>query len=345
MSFVRYNPEDSVISSETVVRGFWSGDVNANSTNFFSQSTTSEYYLDVYNGIPTLSSSVVQFSIQFGNLFGSGSALINTNVPTGGYTPSRVVYGEYRNLVYGTETVNFSFDNSATTASQIFVLNFARNRYKESLQPGSFNLAIYSSGSIASNAGSRSLMLTDDSGTTNLTRFIGENEVYYIISGSNGTGYNAAASASYYGMMFPDLNVIVLNATSGSSTSLLPYITGSANMNQSTSSASFNTLRLYNSIVSGSVTSSFTLQSSETVSSRYFFTRVKNSEFNYTTNPSIIDANGNLLYTTLIDNPQTFPTAVGMYNDNNELLAIAKLSQPLTKDFTKEALIRIKLDY
>jgi hypothetical protein len=47
----------------------------------------------------------------------------------------------------------------------------------------------------------------------------------------------------------------------------------------------------------------------------------------------------------LTDNPQTFPTAVGMYNDNNELLAIAKLSQPLTKDFTKEALIRIKLDY
>jgi hypothetical protein len=337
MSFVRYTPEDSVISSETVIRGFWSGDVNANSSNFVSQSTTSEYYLDVYNGIPSLSSSAVQFSIQYGNLFGSGSALINNNVPTGGYTPSRVVYGEYRNLVYGTETVNFSFDNSATTASQIFVLNFARNRYKESLQPGSFNLALKSGSSI--------IYLTDDSGTTNLTRFIGENEVYYIISGSNGTGYTAAASASYYGMMFPDLNVIVLNATSQSSTSLLPYITGSANMNQSTSSASYNTLGLYNSIVSGSSTSSFTLQSSETVSSRYFFTRVKNSEFNYTTNPSIIDANGNLLYTTLIDNPQTFPTAVGMYNDNNELLAIAKLSQPLTKDFTKEALIRIKLDY
>jgi hypothetical protein len=47
----------------------------------------------------------------------------------------------------------------------------------------------------------------------------------------------------------------------------------------------------------------------------------------------------------LIDNPQTFVTTVGMYNDNNELLAVAKLSKPLVKDFTKEALIRIKLDY
>ena len=340
MSFVRYNTEDSVISSETVVRGFWSGDTNSNSTNFVSQSTTSEYYLDVYNGTPAASSSTVQFSIQFGNLFGSGSALINNNVVTGGYTPSRVVYGEYRNLVYGTETTNFSFDNSATTASQIFVLNFARNRYKESLQPGSFNLAL------KSGSASNIIYLTDDSNTTSLTRFIGENRVYYIISGSNGNGYIPAASASYYGMMFPDLNLVVLNATSGSSTSILRYITGSAaNMNQSTSSATYNFTKLYDAIVSGSSTSSFTLQSSETVSSRYFFTRVKNSDFNYTTNPSVIDANGNLLYTTLINNPQTYVTTVGMYNDNNELLAVAKLSRPLTKDFTKEALIRIKLDY
>ena len=60
---------------------------------------------------------------------------------------------------------------------------------------------------------------------------------------------------------------------------------------------------------------------------------------------SIIDNTGNILYTTLIDNPQTYITTVGLYNDNNELLAVAKLSKPLVKDFTKEALIRIKLDY
>ena len=333
MSFSRYNPEDSVISSETVVRGLWSGDTN-NLTTFFTQSAPTEYYLNVYKEDPSLSGSV-QFAIQYGNLNGSGSAVINLNVPNGGYTPSRVVYGEYRNLVYGTETTNFSFDNSATVANQIFVINVARGRYKESLLPGSFNLTL---------SGSRAINLTDDSGTTSLTRFIGENRVFYIISGSNGTGHNAAASSSYYGMMFPDLNIIILNATSGSTTSLLPFITGSttANLNQSTASAVFNQSRLFSSIVNGSL---FQLKSSETVSSRYFFTRVKNSDFNYTTNPSIIDDNGNLLYTTLINNPQTYVTTVGMYNDNNELLAVAKLSKPLTKDFTKEALIRIKLDY
>ena len=332
MSFSRYNPEDSVISSETVVRGLWSGDTNSLTGSLFTSSYT-EYYLDVYKDI---SLSAVQFSVQYGNINGSGSNLINTNVTTtvsGALTPSRVVYGEYRNLVYGTENTPFSFNNSQT-ASAIFVVNIARNRYKESLQPGSLNLALSSSNGV--------LKLIDDSSTTGLTRFIGENRMYYLISGSNNV---ANSGSAYYGMMFPDLNILVLNATAGTTGTTVSYITGSSNLDSRTSniaSGSYNTVRLYQSIGLGN---NFTLQSSETVSSRYFFTRIKNSEFNYTTNPSIIDDNGNLLYTSLISNPQTYITTVGMYNDNNELLAVAKLSKPLTKDFTKEALIRIKLDY
>ena len=47
----------------------------------------------------------------------------------------------------------------------------------------------------------------------------------------------------------------------------------------------------------------------------------------------------------MIDTPQSFITTIGLYNDNNDLLAVAKLSRPLLKDFTKESLIRVKLDY
>lgn len=326
MSFSRYNPEDSVISSETVVRGLWSGDnYTLNSSNMVTASGYTEYYLDVYNGSPYATDSSVQFTLQYGQISGSGSAPINSTVP--GYSPSRVVYGEYRNLVYGTETTNFSFNGGITTANQIYVINISRANYKQALHPGSLNLTLGS--------GSATIQLTDDSNTTSLTRFIGENRVFYIISGSNGNAYtSSAATGPYYGIMLPDLGFIVLDASG----SLTPYIQA-ANLSLSVQN---NHVKLYNSIKSGS---NFQLQSEEVVSSRYFFTRVKNSEFNYTTNPSIIDNNGNLLYTTLINNPQVFPTMVGMYNDNNELLAVAKMSKPLTKDFTKEALIRIKLDY
>ena len=75
------------------------------------------------------------------------------------------------------------------------------------------------------------------------------------------------------------------------------------------------------------------------------FVRVKNSEFNYSSNPSYIDTNGNLNNTTMADSPTSYITTVGLYNDDNNLLAVTKLSQPLKKDFTTEALIRIKLDY
>jgi hypothetical protein len=90
---------------------------------------------------------------------------------------------------------------------------------------------------------------------------------------------------------------------------------------------------------------SFKLQSEETITSNYVFVRVRNSEYNYSTNPSIITGSGELRYDVLINSPQTYITTVGMYNDNNDLLGVAKLSRPLLKDFTKEALIRVKLDY
>jgi hypothetical protein len=99
---------------------------------------------------------------------------------------------------------------------------------------------------------------------------------------------------------------------------------------------------LFDAIQTGA---SFTLNSQENITSDYVFIRPQNAEFNYTTNPSIINDSGSLLYDTLIDNPQTYVTTVGMYNNSNELLGVAKLSRPLIKDFTKEALIRIKLDY
>jgi hypothetical protein len=59
----------------------------------------------------------------------------------------------------------------------------------------------------------------------------------------------------------------------------------------------------------------------------------------------MISGSGDFVYSSLINNPQTYVTTVGMYNDNNELLAVAKMSKPLVKDFTKEALIRVKLDF
>ena len=319
MSFNRYNTEDSVISSETVVRGLWPSD-NVNLTSVSTSSTqasASQFYLDVYNA------GEVVFSIEYANISGSGSTYFNSNVTSS--SPTKVVYGQYRNLIYGSETATFQIGGS--TVNSFYVINVARSRYKESLHPGSLTLALSGSSGIIS--------LTDNSSVLTTSQFIDSNRYFNIVSGSAGT----PANTTVYGHMFPDLGLIILNpVTIGSGYIATPGTTANSYDN--------NNAKLYNSInaaIGGS--RFFRLQSQETISSRFFFTRIKNSEYNYTSNPSIIDSTGNILYSTLIDNPQTYITTVGLYNDNNELLAVAKLSKPLVKDFTKEALIRIKLDY
>jgi hypothetical protein len=89
-----------------------------------------------------------------------------------------------------------------------------------------------------------------------------------------------------------------------------------------------------------------TVQSEEVITSNYVFVRARNAEFNYSQNPTFIDSTtGGVRFTDFISAPQTFITTVGLYNDNGDLLAVAKLSKPLKKDFTKEALIRVKLDF
>jgi hypothetical protein len=344
MSFVRYNPEDSVVSTETVVRPMWSEDTNVLSTFYTSSVIVSKFYTNVYKedpGVLTTTTSSVQFSIQYGNKFGSGSDFINPNVTTllpdnSAITPTRVVYGQYRTLLLGTESGSFNFTNNTSNDNPngVYIINIARSRYKEHTQPGSLTLLLQS--------GSNIITLTDNSQIITTNNYTTAGTSYYtLISGSAGVPYTSAPSASIYGYLFPDNDIIILNPTALSKS----LVQGGIGFNPIINAPGVNNdvpAQFFN-IISSSA--NFALQSAENVSAHYFFTRVKNQDFNYTTNPSIIDANGNLLYSNLVNNPQTFVTTVGLYNDNNELLAVAKLSRPLVKDFTKEALIKVKLDY
>lgn len=344
MSFSRYNPEDTVIDSEQIVSPLWSGNVSSlTGSNFFTSSiqegsTTGLSYLNVYQ-LPTFASgSDVQFSVVYGNISGSGSAPFNNLIP--GLTPTRDIYGQYRNLIYGDENANFTFGGTNFVVGDFFAINIARSRYKEGLQPGTLNLQLSSGGS--------SINLTDNSKENSTTNFIGSNEYYTIVSGSNGSSYNGTdvqTVSGSYGLFFPNISVLLLNARA---LALAPAAGGiSLTIDQTTSTsyvAAYNTnnRNLFSALQSGG---GFSLMSSETVSSRWFFTRVKNQEFNYTTNPSIIDNNGNIIFNSLINNPKTFPTTVGLYNDSNELLAVAKLSKPLAKSFVKELNLRVKLSF
>jgi hypothetical protein len=90
----------------------------------------------------------------------------------------------------------------------------------------------------------------------------------------------------------------------------------------------------------------FLARNSEKVTSTHYFVRVKNAEYNFSNNPSYVTGSvGQIAQSTFISDPKTYITTIGLYNDSQQLLAVAKLSKPLLKSFQREALIRVKLDY
>ena len=104
-----------------------------------------------------------------------------------------------------------------------------------------------------------------------------------------------------------------------------------------------NPKKLFNSLVQGA---SFRARREEEISSTNFFCRINNKKFNFSSNPTFATASdGSLTQPTFFKDPQTFVTQVGLYNDDNELLAVAKLSKPLLNSYAREAIIKVKLDF
>ena len=340
MSYKRFDEQDVVVSAESVTSPVWTGDVTTLTTFFTSSTqiggTSADYYYDIYQTGSTLSTSRVQFSVAYADKKGSGSLYYNTNVA--GKSPSSTVYGQYRNLVLGTEEEDFTF--GSITSEHFYAITIDRARYKEKLLPGTLEFKLHVSSSGAE------ITLTDDSQVVSTTTFTDAGRVYELVSGSLGSVYTGLESNGYtngsgsYGKLLPDIGVILINGKALDGNTAQGGLALSTNRSANTAGNNMGTF--YNLLT---LSGSFRVQSEETITSNFVFVRARNAEFNYSTNPSLITGSGEIRHNVMIDTPQSYITAVGLYNDNNDLLAVAKLSRPLLKDFSKESLVRIKLDY
>ena len=345
-TYIRFDSTDMVTSTDQVITSTWSDNTNLLQTFYTSSlqyivtsaSSQGQFYLDVYNEDPAASSSAaIQMAIAYGNRKGSGSVnFTQEDADSDGYSAARSIYGQYRTIVYGDENTDFQFGNY--TPDDFYALNIERARYKYHLKNG-WNLKLEN--------GSTVRFLTDDSlfnaGSSTITN-IGRQ--FNIISGTNGAMYAASqtdvnlTTSGSYGFFYPDAGLVLLNGDALRAEGISTLTAFGANDTASCPIADRTaSLDFMNKI------DQFELDSVEDLTAKYLFARIKNGEFNYSGNPSFIDDGGNLRYTSMISRPTTYITTVGLYNDNNDLLAVAKMSQPLAKDFTKEALIRIKLDF
>lgn len=344
MSFKRLDTEDFVVSAESITSPAWSTN-NPVLTTFFTDqdqvlSSQGPYYIRVYDDSPEQPLAEPQFDIAFGAKDGRGWTFFTQGISS---SVTSTIYGQYQNLIYGDENNDFIF--GGVSQSNFYAITLDRSRYKEKLLPGTFNLKL-----------SNDLNLTDNSKDQSTLSFTEAGRVYQIIKGENGqadtenpfdgaVGPGMTKSGSY-GLFLPDIGTIILNAPAldlSPGEGGINLGTEYTNNEAPTSPNGPNTIKLYNGINSNNY---FQLNSEETIASDFVFIRARNAEFNYSENPSFISGSqGVVIYDKFINNPQSYVTSVGLYNDTNDLLAVAKLSKPLKKDFTKEALIRVKLDF
>lgn len=175
--------------------------------------------------------------------------------------------------------------------------------------------------------------------------------VYGVYSGSLDNGIDTDADTQPYGLFFPDNGVILLNGEMLYSSSFIE-----TRRTPATSSGAFpfssNAEMIFTSIHGAmSEGNPFIANTSEVKTPTYCFVRINNYEYNYTTNPSYFDTVDDGKDSLVVKDkirvskiPFVYITTIGLYNDNGDLLAIAKLSKPIRKTPSDELIVKIKLE-
>ena len=338
--------------TEIVTSGIWSGDAGS-LTTFFTSSTqlnsvSGKYYLDVYNEDTDSDSAEVQFSIAYGDVNGNGAPTLTQNDDSNLQT--KAVYNQFKNVLLDAADEYFSVYAGSTAGgfdlTSFYVLNINRARYKEKLDPGNIQIALSGSAGY--------ITLIDDSGGTseNVTT---AGRVYNMVSGALNIGTSLTSSIEQYvdtytqqgyGLFYPDMGIILLNpnalsaSVGGTLASAIDSTTSQYHQSGSTGSGS---LYLYDSLKKGA---DFQARRTENVSTSHYFVRANNREFNFSNNPTFITGSAGAFVQPLFErDPHVYITTVGLYNDANELLAVAKTSKPIAKSFDKEVAIKVKLDF
>ena len=354
--YKRFGEYDTVQGKvETVTTGLWTGDTGSLTSYFTSSAQTAastQYYLNVYSTDPGSDASAeVQYAVSFGNKYGSGSVSLAND--DNSVTATKATYAQYRQILLEQDDELFSFASASggsVDSEDIFVINVARARYKESMDPG--NLEFKLSGS------NGTFSYIDDSGKKFSDTVGKAGRVFNIASGSLNLGtedpatikqlYSSASAASGqgYGKFYPDQGLIVLNPAAIM-----------AEVGDGIDSGSLGGVELYkgflyegrnqyilHEMLRGG--NDFQARRVENLSTSHYFVRAQNREFNFSNNPTFVTgSDGTFRESSFETNPKTYITSIGLYNDANEMLAVAKTSQPIEKSFDKEVLIKVKLDF
>jgi hypothetical protein len=380
MIFKQFDTTDIVAGrTQPVSTGMWSDGEIAWSAFFTSSAQTKAsssnyeplnglYYTNVYDANPDVTASAdIYFSLAYGHVDGIGSSTFDTSSQGSLLYPTKAIYNQYRNLLLTPGDQLFTFVSSSAggqvyiDSKEIYVVSFRNTKFKDRLDPGQFEITL--------STPTGSIRLIDDSPSNTNTGVQSGGKRYNLVRGSVLGGATIVGEYTGIGTVYPDLGIVVLNPKM--LTKYIGILNGHSfhltagdpakgeeviNVVPTTGwNGQYERLPelLFESISAGAVVNPMQARVTEYVPARHFFVRVKNQEYNYSNNPTFVINStettgsqdiGKLRFADFYTDPKVYITTVGLYNESNDLVAVAKLSQPLLKDFTNECLIKIKID-
>ena len=347
--------EDTITTQITVTNGFFDGGVGTlnglggvNLTTSSLSTTQKQYYYNLqYN-------SKDHFSISYGHIGGSGSA-VESATQEG---TTQAIYKQFFNFVEpnsenvrdtaGWSMIDGTNGSNAVTQADVYILAAERLQMKDRLNPGTWTVTL--SGSTTAGALTQ-ISLTDDSKTVD-AESAPFGPRYNIVSGSAGTVQEAYTSKTY-GFFYPDAGLMVLsaNALSSSIPGTSGYIQSGSGVDTEGAGLAPDTRVVSdadnaNKLVVALQNDSVTLRSEEQQYIYDYFCRAKASEFNLSQNLTFWSGSQyEIRHSDMVTNPQTFISEVGLYDGQNQLVAVGRLSSPINKNFSSEAIVKVRLTY
>jgi len=298
--------------------------------------SSSNYYIQCYDQEYDNTAAQVVFDVSYGNLYGYTPGA-DTDDYSYTYNPAKAIYYQARNLILPTSSLAFEYADDTTGSGDFFMLSFKRNRFKNALTKKRWQLSISASGD------NRITLIDNGSQTSPSQPTVGSGvgSAYYVCSGSIEDGVYGTIADNPYGLYYPELGLIMINSSAS-----MAFLGETDDYSASAvhTEASEVTGKFVDLLASGS---DFQAQNNENVSSTIYYVRARANQFNFSNNPTWQSGSntGVILHEEMWYNPITYITTIGLYDDSNNLLAVAKTSQPIKKNFEEEYLFKVKLKY
>lgn len=293
------------------------------------------------------------------------------------------IYGQFAQTLLGNRSSMFQLPVDATltstqTATPIdsaLFIAFKRLFSRDQIKRETFAMRFYQTASLVTTEtpGKPNIFITSNSGSAIFTDIGAADSRYFNIGGQYGYLVDASSTTKTVGLMYYDSGIAVLDIEKITSSS--QFISGTISamtpLGQTVlgglGTETYNKAKVvpdlmvsasvddivdhfsYSRFGEGSMTA-ITFQNVTNINSSLIFCRALPDDFNYSSNPTYIDADGRLtIYDQSInaENQETFTyvTTIGLYDDSGGLLAVAKLSRPVEKNPSRDLTLRVRLDY